>query len=66
MRITVNGEPREVEPDITLLDLMRSLGVQPELTAAQHNDDIVDRKTVAALTLADGDSVELIRVVGGG
>jgi len=66
MRITVNGEPREVEPDITLLDLMRSLGVQPELTAAQHNDDIVDRKAVAALTLADGDSVELIRVVGGG
>ncbi len=66
MLITVNGQPREVADHCTLLDLMRSLGVKPEITAVQRNEDVVDRKAVAKTVLMDGDSVELVRIVGGG
>ena len=66
MLITVNGEPKEVAEHCTLLELMRSLGVKPEITAVQRNDDIVDRKSVGKTVLMDGDAVELVRIVGGG
>ena len=66
MLITVNGEPREVVDHCTVLDLMRSLGVKPEITAVQRNSDIIDRKAVANTVLMDGDTVELVRIVGGG
>ncbi len=66
MLITVNGQPREVREHLTLLDLMRQLGVQPEITAAQRNAEIVNRKAVDATVLMDGDAIELIRIVGGG
>jgi len=66
MLITVNGQPKVVAEHCTVLDLMRSLGVKPEITAVQHNEDIVDRKAVGNCVLMDGDSVELVRIVGGG
>ena len=66
MLVTVNGEPREVSESLTLLGLMEELGVKPEITAVQRNDEIIDRKAVPVTPLAEGDAVELIRIVGGG
>jgi len=66
MLITVNGEPREVSEDLGLLGLMEEIGVKPEITAVQRNDEIIDRKAIRSTPLADGDAVELIRIVGGG
>ncbi len=66
MLITVNGEPREVEENLTLLALMEEVGVKPEITAAQRNEEIVDPKAVSSTFLLEGDAVELIRIVGGG
>lgn len=66
MLITVNGQPREVREQITVLDLLRQLGVKPEITAVQRNAEIINRKAVDTTVLMDGDTVELIRIVGGG
>lgn len=66
MLITVNGQPREVHDQITVLDLLRQLGVKPEITAVQRNAEIINRKAVDTTVLMDGDTVELIRIVGGG
>lgn len=66
MNVTVNGEARDVTPGTDLLGLIESLGLKLELTAVQHNDDIVHRDEVAGTSLSEGDRVELIRVVGGG
>ena len=46
--------------------LVELLHVKPEITAVQRNEDIVDRKSVGKTVLMDGDSVELVRIVGGG
>lgn len=66
MLITVNGEPREVAENLSMLALMEEIGVKPEITAVQRNDEILDRKVVPNTVLAEGDAVELIRIVGGG
>ncbi len=66
MLITVNGQPREVRERITMLELLRDLGVKPEITAIQRNAEIINRKAVDSTVVADGDTIELIRIVGGG
>jgi sulfur carrier protein len=66
MLITVNGQPREVREQITLLELLRQLGVKPEITAVQRNAEIINRKAVDSTVVMDGDAIELIRIVGGG
>jgi len=66
MNITVNGELRDVQADMSIRLLIESLSLKPELTAVQLNEMIVPRDDVGATMLSDGDVVELIRVVGGG
>lgn len=66
MLITVNGEPREVAEHLSVLELLRQLGVKPEITAVQRNAEVVNRKAIDSTVLMDGDTIELIRIVGGG
>ncbi len=66
MNVTVNGEPRDVGADLTISGLIQMLGLKPELTAVQVNDEILERTFLSEYVLSEGDVVELIRVVGGG
>lgn len=66
MQLTINGEPRDVPDGLNLRALIEHLGIKPELVAAQHNERIVGRDAQTSVTLAEGDIVELIRIVGGG
>ena len=65
MLIMVNGEPKELNDETNLLDLILDLGVKPEMIAVQHNEDIVDRKNFDHVILQEDDVIELIRIVGG-
>jgi sulfur carrier protein len=64
--ILVNGEPRDIEPDASLLDLLRRLDLDPRLVVVEHNRRIVRRPGLAGTALAAGDQVELVHFVGGG
>ena len=66
MTITVNGEGRDVTEGTSITALLESLGLQPEATVVQHNDEIVDRAQYGEVLLAAGDVLELVRFVGGG
>ena len=66
MTLTVNGENRDLEENTTLIGLLESFSLNPEATAVQLNDDILERDTFQSITLNEGDTVELIRIVGGG
>ena len=69
MRLKVNGEDREYAPGEApgnLAALIRSLGIEPALVVAEVNGDIVRRDAGASRALCDGDSVEIVRLVGGG
>jgi thiamine biosynthesis protein ThiS len=66
MQVSVNGEPKDISADATLLALIESLGLNPKTVVVQRNDDIVERADFAATQLQEGDQLELIRFVGGG
>lgn len=65
LQLTVNGEPREVAA-ATVFDLIQELGLHPQGTIVERNLEIVDRAAYAETRLADGDVLELVRIVGGG
>lgn len=64
--IVVNGEPRSVDPGMTLAALAKSLGLNPEKIAVERNREIVPRSTLADVALAAGDEIEIVHFVGGG
>lgn len=66
MRITLNGKTREVRGGIFLLVLLAELKLKPESIMIELNRACIDRKQMATLELREGDSLEIIRLVGGG
>jgi thiamine biosynthesis protein ThiS len=66
MQLTVNGKAREVEGEPTLLDFLQAHDVNPRLVAVEHNREIVRRERFGEIRLREGDTLEIIHMVGGG
>lgn len=66
MRITVNGDNREVPNGISLAGLLEYLGLDARMIVVEHNRAIVRRPQLTEVPLGEGDSVELVHFVGGG
>jgi len=64
--VTVNGETKQLLVNASIGALIASLGLLPEATAVQLNDEIVPRSAYGETVLREGDVVELVRFVGGG
>ena len=66
MTIIVNGETKEYNTQITLLEMMNKLNIADKVMAAAVNMNIVKQDVWDTHTLNDGDKVELLDFVGGG
>jgi sulfur carrier protein len=66
LRITVNGQQREIEPGATVASLLRTLGLDLRGLAVERNLELVPRAAHAATVLEAGDRVEVVTLVGGG
>jgi thiamine biosynthesis protein ThiS len=66
LRITVNGEPREVEAGTSVEDLLALLSIKTERVAVEVNLDVIRRDQRRDRVLAEGDRVEIVSFVGGG
>ena len=64
--LQVNGKPIELERPTALLAYIEKLGVDPRAVAVEHNGTILERAAYESITLNDGDTVEIVRMVGGG
>ena len=64
--VTINGEPRPVASGTTALDLVESLGLSGRPLAVEVNESVVPRARLADRTLAAGDRIEIVTLVGGG
>jgi thiamine biosynthesis protein ThiS len=64
--VVVNGQAREVARGQTVLDLLRSLGLDPARLALELNGRIVKRTEWAATPLEVGAQLEIVHFVGGG
>ncbi len=66
MRITVNGEFREVPGPLSVAELLAFLRLKPEHVAVEINKDLITRSRHSATKIAEGDILEVVTLVGGG
>lgn len=66
MRITLNGESKEVVPDLSVGALIQQLELQPDRVAVEINLSILDRSMFPVRKLQEGDRIEIISFIGGG
>ena len=66
LAVTVNGERREAPAGATVLSLLVSLELDPAHVVVEHNGEILRREDFPSTPLAEDDTLEIIRFVGGG
>ena len=66
IRVQVNGESREVPAVQSLAQLIAGLGLPPQTALVEHNGQALLRSDWDGVRLADGDRLEILRVVAGG
>ena len=66
MLITLNGQPYEVDPPITVRGLLEKLHLQNQRLAVEVNKQVIAHSKHDQFTLSQGDQVEIIQAVGGG
>ncbi len=66
MQIIVNGEPVDLPGPTSLADLIDRKGLSDAACATEVNQRLVPKRERTAVTLAEGDRVEIVTLVGGG
>lgn len=66
MNILLNGESHAIDDGATVAVLIEQLGLTGQRLAVEVNGEIVPRGEHAAHTLNAGDTVEVVRAIGGG
>jgi sulfur carrier protein len=64
--LTLNGEPRQVEPHTTLADFIASTGQPPQALSTAVNGEFVARDARSNHLLLDGDAVFTFQPITGG
>ena len=65
MKLTINGERREVADGLTVAALVAQLGVRGRV-AVEVNGEVLRQAQHPEVRLRDGDALEVVTFVGGG
>lgn len=67
IEIRINGNIERIEDDSTLASYLQSLGLQNrKAIAIALNGEVVPRKLFPQTKISVGDSLEIVRAIGGG
>lgn len=66
VKVRLNGEDREFKGRITLSGLLKELNIEPRGVAVEVNTTVIKKQEYDGYELKDGDSIEIVRFVGGG
>lgn len=66
VKLTVNGEAREVDEGRTVLDLLTGLGLRATSVVVERNGEPLARDDFPRAVLGEGDVLEIVRPVQGG
>jgi len=66
MKLKVNNIQKEFDRELSVNDLLRHLEIHHRRVAITINDNIIKRDEREAKILKDGDTVDIIEMVGGG
>jgi sulfur carrier protein len=66
LEISVNGEPRNIPPGLSVRGLLLHLEVVPDRVAVELNGGIVSQREWDSVIVQDGAKMEIVQFVGGG
>ncbi len=66
MRIVVNGQEWTQRDGLSVAELLAALSLEPRRVAVELNKQIVPRAEYAQVVLHEGDTLEIVTLVGGG
>jgi sulfur carrier protein len=67
MKLTINGETRELPAEMSVTALLVHQQVKmPDMVSVELNGEILERQAFATTPLKDGDRVEFLYFMGGG
>ncbi len=66
MKVTLNGEPFDLDGPATVATLLAQLHVDPRRVAVEHNLVVLKRAAFETTTVREGDQIEVVNFVGGG
>jgi thiamine biosynthesis protein ThiS len=66
VRITLNGDPYELDEPLSISRLLATLEIDPRRVAVEHNLVIVKRTAYDTSIIQSGDQLEIVNFVGGG
>ncbi|MHB1006531.1 MAG: sulfur carrier protein ThiS [Chloroflexota bacterium] len=64
--LTVNGHERALADETSLAAYLADNHIDPRIVAVEHNGVALRREQFGEVTLRQGDSVEIVRMIGGG
>ena len=66
INLMVNGKTREVDEATNLATYLTSFGLDLQFVAVGYNGEVIKKESFAQVTLKNGDTLEIVRPVGGG
>jgi sulfur carrier protein len=66
MKITLNGEIKELESEVSLDRLLELLSLPKQRVAVELNREVVRKKDWPNVVMKDADRIEVVHFVGGG
>jgi len=67
MKLTINGDSKEIKDGIVLSELLTIEDVeQPDMVSVQLNDEFLTKDEYPTTTLKEGDEINFLYFMGGG
>ncbi len=66
MQVTINGTPQTIDDGLTIAQLLSDLEKNPKYLAVERNWVLVPRTQHGECVIQDGDTIEIVTLVGGG
>jgi sulfur carrier protein len=69
MKLKINGEVKTIfdsNEELLLENLLENLGYKPQLVVVELNGEIINPKVWRSTKIKNGDSLEVVTIVGGG
>lgn len=66
IRVTINGREIQLQEPMSLTEYLELKGLSGRRLAVAHNADVIPRERYGEVVIEDGDTLEIVRPVGGG
>ena len=66
IKIKVNGKIKSIIDKLTLLELINDLKIPITKVAIELNKEIINKKEIRKIKLANNDVIEIVHFIGGG